>query len=95
MFCIKALEGDEDSPEPEPQPTLSPPKPAPPSGSGSSKSPQKGTSGGKDVQVVSDRLELYKQAVQQAEGAGEGAKARRYKRSLANLEQVHVIQEER
>ena len=38
--------------------------------------------------MVSDRLELYKQALRQAEGAGEGAKARRYKRSIASLEQV-------
>lgn len=40
------------------------------------------------MQVVGDRLELYKQALKQAEGAGEGAKARRYKRSIASLEQV-------
>lgn len=81
-------------PEPQPKPSLSPPKPAPrkpsPNGSGfsASKSPQKGASGGQDVQVVSDRLELYKSALRQAEGVGEGAKARRYKRSIATLEQV-------
>ena len=93
VLFIKALQGGEEEspePEPEPKPSLSPPKPAPrrpsPNGSGSSKSPQKGASG--DVQVVSDRLELYKQAVRQAEEAGEGAKARRYKRSITTLEQV-------
>ena len=43
------------------------------------------------MQIVSDRLELYKQALKQAEGAGEGAKARRYKRSIASLEQVQVL----
>lgn len=43
------------------------------------------------MQVVSDRLELYKQALKQAEGAGEGAKARRYKRSIASLEQVQYM----
>ena len=43
------------------------------------------------MQVVGDRLELYKQALKQAEAAGEGAKARRYKRSIASLEQVQVV----
>ena len=98
QFVIsKALEGGDESPEPEAEPepksSLSPPKPAPrqpsPSGGGPTKSPQRrGASGGGEAQVVSDRLELYKQALRQAEGAGEGAKARRYKRSIASLEQV-------
>ena len=102
VYFPKALQGgDDDEPaeaEPEPpskpQPSQPAPKPAPrkpASGGGLSKSPQKGASGGGgggDAQVVSDRLELYKQALKQAEGAGEGAKARRYKRSIATLEQV-------
>ena len=93
---LKALEGDGDDdspePEPEPRPSLSPPKAAPrkpsPDRSGASKPPQKAVSGGGDVQVVSDRLELYRQALKQAEVAGESSKARRYKRSIATLEQV-------
>ena len=97
---------DDEPAETEPEPTSRPqpasqlaPKPAPrkppTSGGSSSTSPQKGASGGGGgggggVQVVSDRLELYKQALNQAEAAGEGSKARRYKRSIASLEQVCV-----
>ena len=44
--------------------------------------------GGGAAGEVSDRLDLYKRAVQQAELAGEGAKVRRYKRSITTLEQV-------
>ena len=84
--------GDDDEPaETEPEPTSRPqpasqlaPKPAPrkppTSGGSSSTSPQKGASGGGGggggVQVVSDRGEWYKQALNQAEAAGEGAKAK-------------------
>ena len=97
MFTKALQDDDDDEPavvEPEPPKPQASPKPAPrkpTNGSGSSKSPQKGASGGGgDVQIISDRLELYKQAVKQAEGAGEGAKARRYKRSITSLEQVRV-----
>ena len=40
--------------------------------------------------MVSERLDLYKCAVQQAEAAGESSKVRRYKRSITTLEQVRV-----
>lgn len=103
LSLSKALQDDDDdepaetAPEPpsRPHPSQLAPKPAPRkppmSGGSSSTSPQKGASGGSgggNVQVVGDRLELYKQALKQAEAAGEGAKARRYKRSIASLEQV-------
>ena len=38
--------------------------------------------------AVSERLDLYKRGIQNAEATGESSKVRRYKRSLATLEQV-------
>lgn len=57
------------------------------SGTGASKSKSVGLGGG-DVEAVSERLSLYQHGIRQAESAGEGSKARRYKRSLGILEKV-------
>ena len=73
----------------EPKPT--PPLPSPRSRSGGGAVPSRpspGQQGGGDVAVISERLQQYQQAVKQAESAGEGTKARRYKRSIGSLEQV-------
>ena len=40
------------------------------------------------VSQVVERIEIYRQAIQQAEAAGESSKVRRYKRSMTPLEQV-------
>ncbi len=79
-------------PKPDPQPSPKPgPAPSPRRPlSGSSTSVPKSPSGGGAVGVVSERLQLYKQATQQAEAAGEGSKVRRYKRSITTLEQVLI-----
>ena len=72
---------------PKKSPTPSPRKPPSSAGSSSSSSAFAGKGGGA-VGEVSDRLDLYRRAVQQAESAGESAKVRRYKRSITTLEQV-------
>lgn len=81
------MEVETTPPEPSPKkiPAPSPRRPL----HGNTASP-KSPSGGGAVGGVSERLELYKQAVQQAEAAGEGSKVRRYKRSITTLEQVCV-----
>ena len=45
-------------------------------------------SGGGVVSQVSERVENYRQAIRQAEAAGEASKVRRYKRFMTTLEQV-------
>lgn len=49
-----------------------------------------GGGGGGAVAEISERLELYRKAVQQAQAAGESSKVRRYKRSITTIEQVKV-----
>lgn len=75
------VEATPPKPSPIQVPALSPRRPL---SGGTPKSP----SGGGTVGAVSERLELYKQAVQQAEASGESSKVRRYKRSITALEQV-------
>ena len=82
-------------PKPSPMPKKSPaPSPRKPSaGNDSSASVPRSLSGkvGGAVGEVSERLDLYRRAVQQAESAGESSKVRRYKRSITSLEQVQLI----
>lgn len=91
------MEVDTSPPAPSPKkksPTPSPRKPPSSVGSSSSSSSTSVSKGGGAVGEVSDRLDLYRRAVQQAESAGEGSKVRRYKRSLATLEQVMSFEQE-
>lgn len=83
-----SMEVETTHPEPSPRqvPAPSPRRPL----SGNSGPVSKSPSGGGAVGAVSERLELYKRAVQQSEVAGESSKARRYKRSITTLEQVHM-----
>lgn len=68
-------------------PTPAPRKPPQPPHNGNTVA--KTTTGGSVVSEVSERLDLYIRAVQQAEGAGESSKVRRYRRSITTLEQVN------
>ena len=67
-------------------PSPAPRKPHP--HSGNSAPSGRGGGGGGAIGEVSERLEMYKHGIQQAEAAGESSKVRRYKRSVATLEQV-------
>ena len=82
---------------PKPSPRKAPPPAAgksPQSSSSASRVSSGGSSAGSGVGgavgTVSERLDMYKHAIQNAESAGEGSKVRRYKRSLATLEQVSL-----
>lgn len=95
LLLLQELQGDETTPEPEPEakPVPSarrplrenaPPKPV----SVSQSRPQPVTEARESVKMVSQRLDIYKQAINEAEIAGEGGKAKRYKRGRDTLEQV-------
>ena len=97
------METEDTPPPPDPAPKKSPapsPRKQPPhSGNSASiaKSPSGGVGGTKSprkeggaVGEVSERLDVYRRAIQQAEAAGESSKVRRYKRGLTTLEQVHA-----
>ncbi len=93
------MEDSDDEPPAAPPPkkmataNLSPPPSKSGNGGGASKSKPSssgggGGAGGGAVAEVSERLELYRKAVQQAQESGESSKVRRYKRSLTTIEQV-------
>ena len=86
-----SMEVDATPPKPSPMqvPALSPRRPLSGAGGGAAAAIPKAPSGGGAVGAVSERLELYKRAIQQAEAAGESSKVRRYKRSTTTMEQVH------
>ena len=90
----QALEGGESTPEPEPEPkpVPSPRRPLktnpPPAVSSTTPTSQPQQKVGGSVGMVTERLDIYKQAIREAESAGDSGKARRYKRGLTTLEQV-------